>query len=548
MGIQGLNKNLLILKKLLPFQTENNNNNNNSSFDKMLRSIRNNDPLKDVTKTLEKDEHLSLTNKSITLFRKVRDQKDSTIYHIDFSIVLHKAVETCVSMDDVYNKIRGNILNIKNTSKLLLYLDPDIIKIKKKLRKERKKLYKESTKDKKSNIDNKLIQVSNLTDIVINNHIKELLNLNKTALKKTYEEYLEDMEYFNTHTLLDFVDVEKKDNKNFFDAYSGNEEMLTIMNNINTSLKIKEHDEENEIDDTDIDLSEETTFDEPMPTFDEDDFSNFYEYENGDLDFIPNTDDIKESKVTFLPNKEIFSLLVAEYPFCYHTQYIIDRLLNEKIISLSELKKCDYIDAEIYMVSHIQKHYSNFLNVIVSNDQDVLLFALNHITDPIIFLTHTLTFNINKHLALTNDIVAKNIAYLTFIFNKTDYFPGIQNLSISLKRLVKLESISILEIDYKEDYKALVSAWIKVHKIKYKSENIFKKDKLPRHEMDLIEMYNNLFDQIKRFLNIDLDFFNSELQINNGYEKNELCYYLDKCYNPDPEISKQIDNIINNLK
>jgi hypothetical protein len=95
-------------------------------------------------------------------------------------------------------------------------------------------------------------------------------------------------------------------------------------------------------------------------------------------------------------------------------------LYNEKI----NIINCYNIDAEYKMGFDIIKFYlkENKVPIAISSDQDLIALLMLNINSNFII----------KDKLFINNVLSKNVTLLTSVLNKSDFFPGVANLSITL--------------------------------------------------------------------------------------------------------------------
>lgn len=374
--------------------------------------------IKDLNKTLSsvnavinKKYNQNLLKRFYPMFCNNTEGISGFVCHIDLSLILYKFLYSYDNMEDVYKNIKRRILELKNNNNIvLLYLEP----LKNKRKEETQKERKECQLKVKTNLKNDIQREIDLfnefksDDIEINQSLLEAIGFNEDNKKISFEEY----------------------NKN-----------IDIIN-IESEIYVKKTYHE----------AEAAVFDHGFSSVDLDE---------SNLDFLK-TSDGEAEKVEYnviKDKKQLFQYFLYQNSINNHSKYIINRLLNEEIISNNDLIKSIYFDAEINIIHEIKEKYSTKKNLVISVDQDCILFALLHHKTKYIYLKNSINMGPDDLTIIKNNFLTKNIAILTAFFNKTDYFKGVRNCGITEKRLDRF--LTATEIfKYQLNLKEIVSSYL----------------------------------------------------------------------------------------
>lgn len=150
-----------------------------------------------------------------------------------------------------------------------------------------------------------------------------------------------------------------------------------------------------------------------------------------------------------------------------------------------DIKYCYNVDAEYIIVKDVINFYNKHSIVphIISDDQDVCYLLLTNFNK---------NFVINDNYYI-NDVLSKNIAYLTYIINESDYNKGINKLGFTITNKIKDRISLIFNQKYSNMYELLY---------KYISE--FKRIHTNMHNQTEIEKLTNFLTNIRNYTKIDL--------------------------------------------
>lgn len=206
-------------------------------------------------------------------------------------------------------------------------------------------------------------------------------------------------------------------------------------------------------------------------------FDDLVKYLNIDIDNI-----IEKSKSTEF--KYLKKYVILSKLFKIRSMETKSQIINENIQEISnrfnniKIINCYNIDAEYQLAYDVCEYYkiNNIDNtncskiMIDSDDQDVILLLL---------MNTFINFRINNTL-FYNNILSRNISLITYIFNKSDYLHGIQNVLMDLENIKDKDSfINLFNIEY-ETIVHLLEAYCQ----KYKKNK----------EMKIFKIYHTLYD------------------------------------------------------
>lgn len=383
--------------------------------------------------------------------------------HIDFSILLHKIFYTSSTMDEAVQKFSRFFASIsKNNNVYYIYTDPIVNKRKTLLKQSRKKAKctlidktKQSIKEnlqcspdiiqsvKKEILNDFNIKKSLVPHIIINSELAEILCLynDTTQHDITYEEYKRHLYILNNKPLV----LEQKP--------ESNETLYNTTMHDNFLLSLEALSDEEEVDEEVVqqllkegnnNFLEASGISSIFPSTSlftsSDDNIEFKEDINGELTLDYDTSDATKFKqIIEETNKKNFMLFINVNSFAHHKRYILEQLIQKKIISPESIIESDCADAEICIIKEIKKNdWLGTRNMIFSSDQDILLFSLLYLTSPSVCFKKDITAHSDNVHILQNINISANLAKLIFVFNKSDYFYGIKQYCLTNNRLQKL--------------------------------------------------------------------------------------------------------------
>lgn len=469
MGIKNLNRNLKEVEGFNSFTKK------MVSFDKCVSDI----DKKDYSKLLKQYNSNNFKIRSSFL-------ETNKICHIDFSNMMYKMLNISDSMKEAIKNCKEKIILLKKKNTVLLYIDPKIIKRKTLLKNKRKSINNNFNKKIKLNILSKIEEIEkSYPDITVNEKIKEIILNLDTKKKQSYEEYCELVKYFDNNELFT---IDKNNDENKFEF-----------------LKTELFD--------DIDFSSDSDSENKNPLFiDVKDINlNEYDSENENKKL-----QIKQESIYLISKNDIFKLFFNTQNFVYHSNYILNSLLSDKIITKEEIIQVEDYDAELEIILQIKNNYRDNINIIFTTDQDVLLFGLLLFDENIlVYITHKYNLNYENMFHLNKTILSKNTAILTFLIHESDYFPGFTGLTLSETKLKISDNINILSKEY-NSYKELLIEWIKFSNFKPIKDYI---------DIEAIKNINTLFIEIEKYLSLDKNFFSSDNNIMFKIKKNDIIKY-----------------------
>lgn len=449
--------------------------------------------IKDLNKSLgvvnaiiNKKSNMNLLKKFIPLFCNKTKGISGFVCHIDLSLVLYRFLYSFDNMEDVYSNIKKRILELKsNNNEILLYLEPCKNKRKEETHKEREVTQTKIKLSLKNDIQKEIELFNNFkTDdqIEINNYLLEAIGFYSSSTEKiSFEEYTKNIEIIN----------QEKD-------------IYTTKKSIGeTSIK-----QENEI------------------------FEHGFSIPEEDLEFLKE-DKQKEYNI-IKDKKQLFHFFLYQNSMSNHKKYIISRLLNEKVIKNEELVESIFFDGEINIISEIKNKFVDKKNLIISIDQDCILFALLHHPTKYIYLKNNIGIDPDDLNIIKNNYLTKNIALLTAFFNKTDYFKGVTNCGITVVRLKKyLSKIEVFK--YKLNFEEIIASYLQWF-IKT-SNNIL------ISETNSLSYVKDYISNFQLYISLDPSFYSN----NKCFKKLEISdlhnYFIDK-EQMVPTINEEIGDII----
>lgn len=218
---------------------------------------------------------------------------------------------------------------------------------------------------------------------------------------------------------------------------------------------------------------------------------------------------------------DVFSLFINSYNFKYHHEYVLDFIKNNKKLDKIKIINSDFLDAEINIVNNILETNTPS-NILFSCDQDIVLFTLYHFKTNLTYIKKDFnTFSETLHLYRINTL-NKNIAYIVFFFNLSDYFPGISYFNVTQDKIFKLKNnhpeIILLFNESYDSELSLIATFLQFYKKKkvtsYVTEGVTE---------EYIDLY---FNEIRMFLNLIPDFFNKKNNLMYTIQIYDLFYYI----------------------
>lgn len=403
----------------------------------------------EVESIINKNNNKTIFNHVLSLFCDEKKHIKKFIFHIDLSLMLYKFLYISDNMETVYNHIKRNLLSLKKyDNKILFYLDPEINVRKAETHGERKALLKQTQEKlkKKINKDLDLFKEFKSTgsNLKINNVLLEAIGFNNDEDENiTFDEYKKKIEIF-------------KNNSNIY-IYDD-------------SIK-KE-------------LGEYSIFDHG-------------------LSFLDDEDEEESEDVEPYNNKLLFQYFLNKNKMKYHHRYLTERLIEENIISKDVLIDSERFDGEINIIYNIKKKYINKKNLITSIDQDCVLFALLHIKTKYIYIKGGIGTNSEDLTIIKNNYISKNVAILTAFLNKTDYFKGVQDCSLTPLRLRS----------FMNDFEFIIDTEINIEELigTYMYWFITNKKKEIKNEEIIFDNVKKYFENFKLYLSLEQSFYEKSI-------------------------------------
>jgi hypothetical protein len=419
-----------------------------------------------VNAVINKKSNKNLLKKFIPLFCNKTKGISGFVCHVDLSLVLYRFLYSFDNMEDVYRNIKKRILELKsNNNEILFYLEPYKNKRKEETHKEREISQNKTKLHLKNDIEKEIELFNNFKlddQIEINESLLGAIGFYTSEEKKTtFEDYIKNIQVIN----------EEKD----------------------MYIKKKNVEQETELFDHGFSIPEE------------------------DLEFIK--EDEKKEYNIIRDKKQLFHFFLYQNSMSNHKKYIITRLLDENVIKREELIESAFFDGEINIISEIKNRYVGKKNLIISIDQDCILFALLHHPTKYIYLKNNISIEPDDLNIIKNNYLTKNIALLTAFFNKTDYFKGISNCGITVTRLKKYLSGNVV-FTHKLDFEEVISSYLQWF-IKSQKNIILSET----NTLSLVHEYINNF---QLYISLDPNFYSN----NKCFKKLEISdlhnYFLDK--------------------
>lgn len=399
---------------------------------------------------INKNNNQKTFNHVLCLFCDEKKYIKKFIFHIDLSLMLYKFLYISDNMETAYNLIKKNLLSLKkNNNKILFYLDPERNVRKAETQGERRYMLKQTQEKLKKKIikDLDLFKEfkSSGSNLKINDILLEVIDFNNDEeLNITFEEYKEKIEIFkNNNNIYIFDDSIKKE------------------------------------------LCRHSIFDNELSFPDDED------------------DDVLEDVEPY-NNKLLFQYFLNKNKMKHHHRYLIERLIEENIISNDMIIKSERFDGEINIIYNIKKKYINKKNLITSIDQDCVLFALLHIETKYIYIKGGIGGNGEDLTIIKNNYISKNVAILTAFLNKTDYFKGIKDCGLTPLRLRSFIDAYEFIIDNEIDIEELIATYIYWFVT-------YKKNKIKNEEI-IFDNIKNYFENFKLYLSLEYSFYEKNIK------------------------------------
>lgn len=465
MGIKDLNKNLISINALI-------SNKYNSNLLKQLYPV------------------FCKNDKNINGF----------ICHIDMSLLIYRVLYSFDNMEDVYQNLKNRLTELKLHNKIFLYLEPNENKRKEETHKERSILQNKIKTGIQQTIKKEIElfdifkkDIEPLSNININKPLLDAIGFNKANEKKQYlspEEYGQKIKIIN------------KENDMYISSDTKTRDKLMLV--------------------------EEHIFNHGFSTVDEDsDDNNEITEDNKQTANIDEDDDIveelskdhKEYNVV-KDKKQLFQFFLYETPMSCHHNYLRQRLLDDNVITQEELISSSSFDGEINIVYNIKNNFINKKNLIISTDQDCILFALLHHNTKYIYLKSNILLNPEDITIIKNNYLTKNIAILSAFFNKTDYFKGVHNAGITPCRIEKyLSETSIFH--HKLSLEEIIATYI----LWFIKKNKNKTYETPTYDFKYMKSY---FEDFQSYINMEEIFYKSNKKFNRIEIDDVHNYFLTK--------------------
>lgn len=218
---------------------------------------------------------------------------------------------------------------------------------------------------------------------------------------------------------------------------------------------------------------------------------------------------------------DVFSLFINSYNFKYHHEYVLDFIKNNKKINKLKIINSEFLDAEINIVNNIIET-NHPMNILFSSDQDIILFTLYHLKTNFTYIKKDFNnFSETLHLYRIN-LLNKNISYIVFFFNLSDYFPGISYFKVTQDKIIKLKEVHPeIILLFNESYESelsLIATFLQFYKKKKQSSYVTE-----GVTDEYIDLY---FNEIRMFLNFIPEFFNKKNNLIYTIQIYDLFYYI----------------------
>lgn len=437
MGIKDLNKNLISINAII-------NNKYNSNLLKQLYPV------------------FCQDGKNINGF----------ICHVDMSLLVYRFLYSFDNMEDVYQNLKNRLAELKNNNQVLLYLEPPENKRKEETHKERAILQHKIKTGIQKDIEKEIklfdtfkTEFEPNSSIALNQPLLEAIGFSTLSDKKQHlsaEEYDKKIQIIN----------KEKDIYISSDNKTRDKLMVVEEHIFNHGFSVLDEDKE------------------PSETFtDEDD------------DIVEELSKDRKEYNAIKDKKQLFQFFLYETSMACHHNYLRKRLLSENIITKKELVYSSAFDGEINIVDNIKKNFTNKKNIIISTDQDCILFSLLHHKTKYIYLKNSILLNPEDITIIKNNYLTKNISILSAFFNKTDYFKGICNAGITSTRIEKYLAESSV-FNYKLSVEEIVASFLSWFIKKNKNKNYNN----PIVDAEYVQSY---FEDFQSYINMKKSFYNS---------------------------------------
>lgn len=418
------------------------------------------------------------------------------VYHIDTSLIVYKHLFGGNDMESVYTTIKNGVLDIKKKkNKVIFYSEPWRNKRKSYTQQQRKQAH-----------DQTQTKVITSIDIIIKKHMHAKKPIPEKIIKQEVSTVYEDIREENKLNTQLGIDTPELDTK---------------------FISLLEYDKDCPKKKYETYLSELEYFSNNDIYKKQPSSSSAHEVESSFFDFGEECDEDKSDNATETINhsynvikdrKQLFTGFLMNNPMTHHKRYITDRLIEDKVISKKDIIGSEFLDAELNIIKNIKEIYSKYNNIIISTDQDCLLFGLYHIDKGVFFMKEKLSSDPQDISIVLNTRLSKNISLITSFFNESDYFKGLEKTSVTPKRMKTflIEYSEIMSETFElRDLIAIYTKWFVKH---IKQIN----DKGGAKQSCDVDKY---FDSFSSFLKLEESFFTKD-DINKGLTINELDNYF----------------------
>lgn len=494
MGIKDLNKNLIAVNAII----------NNKHNDDLLKKL-------------------------YPVFCKDDKNINGFVCHVDLSLLIYRFLYSFDNMEDVYQNLKIRLCELKEHNQVLLYLEPFENKRKEDTHKKRAVVQSKIKQGIQKNIEKeiKLFDtfknvIEPVADISLNHSLLDAIGFTNTSIRKQHfseEEYNQKIQVINKEKDIYIApNVKTRDKLMLVEEFISNRKKaredksnFISFKDVRKSMISEGREEASGINTEDaLILAEYTSIlnkeDTPTPS---ESVSSLTPDEYNEEELIKRLSTDHKEYNAIKDKKQLFQFFLYETTMSTHHRYLRNRLLTENIIRQDDLIPSSSFDGEIKIVDNIKKRFGDKKNLIISTDQDCILFSLLHHKTKYIYLKSSILLTPDDITIIKNNNLTKNIALLTAFFNKTDYFQGVRNAGITACRITKyLENISIFHYNLElEEVVASFLSWF----IKNKNNTYSN----PTVEYEYMQSY---FDNFKSYINLDEEFYKT----NKSFERLEI--------------------------
>lgn len=475
--------------------------------------------IKQLSKVLSENKNVisefnngTIFNETIRSVTRGKQKLSRFVFHVDTSLIFYKHLFGGSDMNSVYESVRDGIRDIKSKkNKIIFYSEPTCNRRKGDTHAKRKQTHEQTHVRVAANIETiiqrhvaakkpipeKIIEKKVATVIEdikeedkLNNQLGidvpgldmkfiSLLEYKKDAPEKEYETYLSELEYFS--------------NNDIYETPSSTQAP-------------------SETEDSFFDIGEEF---EPSDTL-----SSLSLADKTEEDLDDGIEDMKHTYNVIKDRKQLFNGFIMNNSMAYHKRYIMEKLLSENVISTSDIIESEFLDAELNIIKNISDNYIKYNNIIISTDQDCILFGLHYIDKGVFFTKERLSSDPRDLTIVLNTRLSKNVSLITAFFNESDYFKGLPKTTVTPIRMRNFLSLysEIMEENFNlQELIGIYTKWF------VKSYNKMEKNEI-RLMTSSVEKY---FESFSSFLALEKSFFTNP-DINRGLTIEELdLYFLD---------------------